>query len=215
MSVLKKALAKKGKVAKATAPAKTKTKTFEEIVAGNSAINKAITAYHKATKAEANATAMKEEAIKTISEYAVTRMFERQNTQNITLTGKEGDVYIALKDQYTLKVNPKTDTCDELEAFLKEKGIDPDTIVGYDEKASLDIKKMSEKEVDKLVNMLDKTFGQERMDEIFSVKTSPTIKGLVDIFPSICDSREDWTKLSSMTKQHRPTVNIPSKKGKK
>lgn len=215
MSKLKSALAKKNLTAKAVEPAKSKTKTHEEVVAGNSAVNKAISAYHKAIQAEANALAMKEESIKTISEFALTRMFERQSTQNITLLGKEGEVYVALKDQYTLKVNKETDRCDELEEFLESKGIDPSTVVQYQEKASLNIDKMNEKEIEKLVDMLAKTFGQERMNEIFATETKPVIKGLVDLFPVLCKSQEEWTQLSSMSKQHRPTVNVPSKKGSK
>lgn len=215
MSTLKKALAKKNLKGKQATPKATKAKTHEEVVAGNTGINKAITAYHKATKAEANALAMKGEAVKTISEYGLTRMFERQNTQNITLNGKDGDVYVCLKDQYTLKVDPDTEKCDKLEAFLKSKDIEPNTVVTYEEKASLDIKKMTEAEINKLVDMLSKTFGQERMDEIFAVKTSPIITGLVALFPTLCETQEDWTKLSDMAKQHRPTVNIPSKKGSK
>jgi len=215
MSRLKKALDKKDLKGKQATPKATKAKTFEEVVAGNTTINKAITAYHKATTLEANALTMKAESVKVITDYGVTRMFERQNTQNITLTGKEGDVYICLKDQYTLKVNEDSEKCDELEAFLEEKGIAPDSVVTYEEKASLDIKKMTDKEVAKLVDMLDKTFGQERMDEIFSVKTTPQINGLVAMFPTLCETQEDWTKLSTMVKQHKPTVNIPSKKGKK
>jgi hypothetical protein len=215
MSRLKKALAEKDLKGKQVTPKTTKAKTHEEVVAGNTTVNKAITAYHKATTLEVNALAMKSEAVKVISEYGVTRMFERQNTQNITLLGKEGDVYVCLKDQYTVKVNEETEKCDELEAFLEEKGVAPDSVVTYEEKASLDIKKMTDKEVDKLVDMLAKTFGQERMDEIFSVKTTPVINGLVAMFPTLCETQEEWTKLSTLAKQHRPTVNIPSKKGKK
>ena len=212
---LQKALKKKGAAAKQAEPKTTKTKTHEEVVAGNTAINKAITGYHKATQAVVNAEAMLNEAKKTIIDYGMTRMFERQNTQNITLNGKEGDVYIALKDQYTLKVNPETEKCDELEEFLASKNIDPSTVVSYEEKATFNIKKMSEKEVEKLSDLLADTFGQERMNEILSFKTEPVIKGLVDLFPVLCKTREEWTQLSSLAKQHTPTVNIPSKKGSK
>lgn len=215
MSRLNKALAKKKVVAKTDAPKAKKAKTHEEVVAGNTAVGKAIKTYHDMTTKIANNEAMLSEAKKVIINHGMTRMFERQSTQNITFNAKDGDVYMALKDQYTLKVNEESQKCDELEEFLESKGIQPDQIVTYKEKASLNINKMKDDEVDKLVTLLADTFGQERMDEIFSVKTEPVINGLVELFPTLCESQEDWTKLASMTKQHTPTINIPSKKGKK
>lgn len=215
MSRLQSALKKKGATAKQSEPKATKSKTHEEVVAKNGKVDKAITNFHKANEAEANALIMKEEAIKTITDFGISRMHERKNTQNITMNGSQGDVYIALKDQYTLKVNADSSKCDELEEFLTGHDVDPSTIVKYEEKASFNIGKMTDKEVDKLSTLLAKAFGQERMDEILAFKTVPVIKGLVDILPAICDTKEDWGKVASLAKQHRPTINVPSKKGKK
>lgn len=215
MSKLKSALAKKKVTAKSEAPKTKKSKTHEEAINGNTQMGKAIKVFHKATQEVANAEAMLAEAKKTIIAHGLKRMFERQSTQNITFTAPDGDVYIALKDQYTLKVNEESGKCDELEQYLEDNGIQPDQVVTYKEKASLNINKMKEDEIEKLVTLLADTFGQERMDEIFSVKTEPVINGLVELFPTLCKEESDWAKLSSMVKQHTPTINIPSKKGKK
>ena len=212
MSRLQSALAKKGTKAKQTEPKSKKSKTREEILAKNGKVDKAVSAFHEANALEANALILKEEAIKTITDFGLTKMHEHKSTQNITMLGSQGDVYICLKDQYTLKVNKDTGKCDELEDFLTEHDVAPDTIVKYEEKASFNIGKMTDKEVEKLSDLLAKTFGQERMDEILAFKTVPVIKGLVDILPAICDSKEDWAKVAKLSSQHRPTINVPSKK---
>lgn len=201
--------------AKEQEPKVKKSKTYEEVVAGNTKVAKAISFYHAAQQELANAKAKETEAKKVIVDFGLDRMWERQNTQNITLIGKdEAKVYVALKDQYTVKVNPETGRCDELESYLKDKMGDKEveSMISYQEKASLDIKKMSDDELDKLVNLLGDTFGQERMDEIFSVKTEPVINGLVDVMPTICKTKEDFVKIRTLSKQHNPTVNIPTSK---
>lgn len=201
--------------AKQQEPKAKKSKTYEEVVAGNTKVAKAISFYHAAQQELADAKAKENEAKKIITEYGLDRMWERQNTQNITLIGKdEAKVYVALKDQYTAKVNPETGKCDELEAYLRDRmpNKEVDAMISYEEKASLNIKKMTDDELDQLVELLGSTFGQERMDEIFSVKTEPVINGLKDAMPQICETKEDFVKIRTLSRQHNPTVNIPTSK---
>ena len=61
---LQSALKKRGAKANQTEAKAKKSKTHEEVVAKNSKVDKAISAFHEANSLEANAKTMKEEAIK-------------------------------------------------------------------------------------------------------------------------------------------------------
>lgn len=205
MSKFQAALQKKKLSAKSDEPKAKKSSTYEEQVTGE--LDKALNNWHDAVTNEATAKAERSQAESVVRDAGLSRMWERQDTQNITFRGSKHDLYVAFKDQYSMTV----EKAEEFKKFLQGKGQNPDDYIEYEESTSLKTGDMTEKEITGLVNYLHKSLGQKRMDEILSTKTTVKIKGLAAQMVNIAESEEEFHAIRAMSGQHKPTVNAPAK----
>lgn len=140
---------------------------------------------------------------KDIKAFAYEYVIKNHETENLILQGSKGEINVNFKDQYN---DLNSENKDALEAFLVEKGVDPEKHITEESKVVFNFNKLNEAEQKKLMKFLSKEIGEERYSEVVETKIVFKIKDLKDTMIKKCQTVEDFQKFRAVASHHDATI---------